>query len=243
MFLTYSRKGPHHQWNQDYVAFKNKRMVLCDGCSTQPNTDIGSRLLCHSILSYTRWNTSITLSKGICIQLGIPVNALSCTILDMYVNEYDMTCLMSGDGVVFGGMFNGPTYYFCRDYKAIVPYYLYSNEGLTKNIPENEIFVSEHTDQSVRHVNFPKQSDSFTGMDYVQMRDLDYYGIASDGLLQLLKAEERTPLCISAAIEEITRFKVPAGDFLTRRLNRMFKTHTNLDDFTIGLWVNDNEHP
>ncbi len=44
----FSSQGSQHRINQDYVLSGNDYVILSDGCSMAPNSDIGARLLTHS---------------------------------------------------------------------------------------------------------------------------------------------------------------------------------------------------
>lgn len=113
------RIGASHQVCQDYARYDKGVVVLADGCSSSPDTDIGARILALSALERTKHPpvegidpdpTSIIGSMmpyddiarkalDLAMELSLPSTSIDATLLMMAADETSVACGMWGDGL------------------------------------------------------------------------------------------------------------------------------------------------
>src|SRR5262249_18890024 len=100
--------GSTHSICQDYALAKDNYVILSDGCSSSPDTDIGARLLVKAldqrlndaagIESLHKESARITLDRA--NMLGLPAESVDATLLSIHVSGEDLIIACSGDGVI-----------------------------------------------------------------------------------------------------------------------------------------------
>ena len=136
--------GSTHSVCQDYALNSSNSIVISDGCSGSPNTDIGSRIL--SITAMNKLQELKTLRdfnepECICIarsaikMLDIPNECLDATLLLATSYKDNIQALVYGDGVVAIKVKTGNTYIINCTYTDNYPYYInymYDKKGRDK---------------------------------------------------------------------------------------------------------------
>src|SRR6185295_18680312 len=90
--------GSTHSVCQDYAIARNGYVVLADGCSSSPDTDIGARLLVKALDQRLGTPTDIEelhresarTALGWAAMLGLPDQAVDATLLSAHVEGEDL---------------------------------------------------------------------------------------------------------------------------------------------------------
>ena len=251
--------GSSHEICQDYAvsSLEPARVILSDGCSTAPDSDIGSRLivLSKTATKYYQTERSIVQRAKLAAEtIGLPEECLSATLLSV---EYDLDTLYAevwGDGVVVARKRNGNLEVFTIRYKSGAPYYLrYSLDPITEE-KYVEKFGTEVEQEFVEIINgeVVQPSKITQKLDWNEetqfwfpKEQYDVVAIFSDGVQSFQQRNARetslsfTPVSHYQIIKELFSFKGFQGHFVNRRCNKALKefealglTHT--DDFSMA---------
>lgn len=104
--------GSNHPVCQDYVIAGQGTVILCDGCSSSPDTDIGARLLARSaarlpLNALDGPEQAIRAAAECAGHLGLPETCLDATLLTLHAENGAFTAACSGDGVIALGRQDG----------------------------------------------------------------------------------------------------------------------------------------
>ena len=126
--------GSAHAVCQDYATCQDEAaagpagVVLCDGCSSSPNTDIGARLLAHAAKQVGPAEDGpgrAVRDAARCAEaLGLPPRCLDATLLTIWAGgdgAFTVTC--AGDGVIALGRRGGTVDVFVVEFAASYPLY------------------------------------------------------------------------------------------------------------------------
>lgn len=220
-------------------------VLLSDGCSSEPQTDVGARLLAHAYLKRLtegdRENASIravTNALTCANILGLSHAALHATLSVLHVDDDNVWARLHGDGVVFYRLKGDKAFrWFQVEYEGNMPFYpLY------------------HCDRAVLRHFAEKTRRIITGNGYQDAASLfesvgetvcllptflvDTVGIASDGL-----ASFGVP--VETVLSDLCDFK-GHGKRLQRRMRRLLKDYakrglTHTDDLSVGVLFREEE--
>jgi hypothetical protein len=258
--------GSTHSLCQDYVIARNGSteaggpyVILSDGCSSSPDTDIGARLLVKAaeklFTEQVTDNVEELHEKAARLALdwagliGVPAQAVDATLLTAHVSGESLILACSGDGVVLLESHRGSLDLYVISSPSGYPYYpsyarqperlaeLISNGRTTKEIKHFR------RDSSLVHVT---TSAAMTEIFKVKACDYKLAAVASDGLNSFFHTQQSTngkrveDVCLLDVIHEFWSFKNFNGAFVERRLKRFTKDarangwqHT--DDLSIGV--------
>ncbi len=97
-------RGRGHTVCQDYATVGPGVAVVCDGCSSAPNSDVGARLVAHAALQATpdalADGTWIGRTDTARLALDLDMSALDATCIVARAHEDAIEVTMFGDGVV-----------------------------------------------------------------------------------------------------------------------------------------------
>lgn len=250
---TFLRVGKQHTICEDYIiAGENPRpyVVLADGCSSSKHTDLGARLLCHSVKFFLetnpvdylpRYNTMADFTihnvKSIIDLLRMPLSCLDSTLLVSFLHNYAVYVYMYGDGNIITVSNNNEISLYKASYGLNAPDYLsyridQNREQLYKNLKGNERKILKYKlnwDQPLE-IN-PYSLFTFPLTEYKCIL------IASDGV-EFLHPETGL-LDQKEILKQLVAFKNPNGEFVKRRMKRMVKQYEfdkiyHYDDISIG---------
>jgi hypothetical protein len=147
--------GTTHDVCQDYALAKTDTVVVSDGCSGSPYTDIGSRVLSVTAINKV-WDLdslmlfdekeNILLARPSVKMLGVDSDCLDATLLAATVYEAGSQAICCGDGVIAIKTKKGFTYVIDCAYVDSYPFYmnyLCQNNGRYQNWQQN------HNDREV----------------------------------------------------------------------------------------------
>lgn len=253
---SFMMKGSTHRICEDYIIHGTDPfpyVILSDGCSTAPNTDVGARLLVHaakgcleaikkgeniSTIEMVIANTAFASAKLI----GLPIESLFGTLIILWYDEEknEVRLLQWGDGVGFAN--EDKTITDVR-YSNNAPYYLAYN--LLPNVKQHFLEVSKKNLKYYWQVEDKSYKNTFEAAQPTQ--PLDYQDIVqpentlflimSDGISSVVKPNSGI-LPLTDVIHEISDFKRLKGEFITRQVTGLLRTKFSecypLDDFSIG---------
>lgn len=247
---------------EDYVILKEDHVILSDGCSNSPNTDVGARLLAHSmdhLLSRIGGEcmgdmpgTLAIHDASLCADiLGLESRCLDATLLYIAIDR-DRVCVTSfGDGNVICLYRNGKVSCCNTSYSHDAPAYLsyrgdkvrreaYQQMGgdVFHRISSREPGGAEwQTDDFGAH----KSSISRGGCIMESVSEIRVIMVASDGI-ESFRDQAGNQVPLHDVINEIVDFRHLGPGFLQRRMGssqgvidafaRIGITHT--DDISIA---------
>lgn len=245
--------GKQHNVCQDYTSAAPAVVVLSDGCSSSPHTDVGARLLCRMALLHGPLDGT-SYAKALLPQLGLPSESLDATLL---LAHWDPTTssvrvFVHGDGLVVARRRDGTHLVIDTSYPSGAP--LYPN--YSTDLPRRERYAQEFG--TVRRITMldgdlkdeteaPLQNGGGWGSGVSSYEFpatlFDLVLLLSDGAhtfhspVGRLGATE--PIPFSTVIGEMLAIKSFAGEFITRRAKKFLKDAAakgwhHDDDFSVA---------
>jgi serine/threonine protein phosphatase PrpC len=228
--------GSTHGICQDYAIAKRDYVIVSDGCSSSPDTDIGARLLVRALdqdlsarptteiaeLHANAARTALAWADAI----GLPPQCVDATLLSAHVTNEELIIACSGDGVIIletqsGGRevhpISSPSGY------PSYPAYLHQPDRLSEMVAHDRC-----TETIVFKLN---------------VADYKYAAIASDGLTSFFHTQQTPngkrvePVRLADVLTGLWSFKNSHGAFVQRRLKRFKKdTHwQHADDLALAV--------
>lgn len=226
--------GSTHPICQDYAIARNDYVILSDGCSSSPDTDIGARLLVFALdklFTSTREIADLhadaaQTALGWANLLGLPPESVDATLLSAHVKNDDLIIACSGDGVIIletqSGTLDVHPISSSSGY-PFYPTYLHQPDRLHEMVAHN---------RSTETIVFKLNAAAYK-----------YAAIASDGLTSFFHTQTTAngkrvePIRLSDVLAELWSFKTSHGAFVERRLKR-FKKDTcwqHADDLSLAV--------
>jgi hypothetical protein len=244
--------GASHQVCQDYAVSRNASgtspyAILADGCSTSPDTDIGSRLLVKAVEQMLSSNTDLEPAAlhqnaaGHALSwarlLDLRAQSVDATLLTAYMSGDEVLVSCSGDGVVVAESNQGCLDVYAVSYPSGYPFYptyLHQPERL------EALLSTDRAIRELKHYRSPSitemlqlasatSCDSPTQVLKFKTSDYKYIAILSDGIHSFLSTHETItgkrvqPLLMPEVIKELLSFKSLHGSFVARRVKRFLK--------------------
>lgn len=261
--------GSTHSLCQDYVIARNGSandsfVILSDGCSSSPDTDIGARLLVKAAEKiFTEQGIdnveqlhkeAARLALDWAAGIGVPAQAVDATLMTVHVSGESLIVACSGDGVIVLEAREGYLDFYVISCLSGYPHYpsythqpdrlgeLLSNDRTTKEIKH---LHRESLSSPFKVVNVVT-SDSLTEVFKLKASEYKYAAVASDGINSFFQTCLSTngkrveEVCLFDVLHEFWSFKNSHGAFVERRLNRFTKDvgakgWQHADDMSIGV--------
>lgn len=147
--------GTTHKVCEDYAVNRDDIIVVSDGCSSSPNTDIGARIICECIKQNTErpWmeeKSTMMWATKICTILDIPKECLNVTLLTAYAEDNKIIIKTIGDGNIIFKTKDGILHVISISYAKSAPYYMNyiyykENDIAWENIPNNDYTIEYST--------------------------------------------------------------------------------------------------
>lgn len=226
-------------------------VILSDGCSSSPDTDIGARLLvkaAEQVLLKARAPTAQTLAESHqeaarralrwAEMAGLRPQALDATLLTAHLSGDELIAGCSGDGVIVFQSCTGAIDAYSISYASGYPLYpAYAHQ------PERQLALEDKTrccDKEVKHFRCVSAteplrleeswaSSSLTEVFTVSVADYKYAAVFSDGLHSFFSTRQTQTtkrveaISMEEALCELIAFKNVRGAFVRRRLKRFVK--------------------
>lgn len=236
--------GKTHPICQDYACATmigdSPLVLLADGCSSSPNTDVGARLLAHTAAKIFSRDTFPTTrdearaALGAVIHqavvhvehLGLSSRCLDATLLISYVHNGELYILCKGDGAFVLQTKDLPPQYSQLFYPSGAPAYLsywlnserraqYEKEyGIDYRMTD---YLVDSQGEIVEPEEIPIEDDVY--FTHCSAENCLCISLLSDGCESF---EDTPPL---EAMRELTAFKNYKGVFVERRVRRALKTY------------------
>lgn len=242
---------------EDFSVVGKTSSVVCDGCSTGLQTDIGARILGSLALKELESNYEQSSKKALqdiikdvtaeaehrVNYLGYGLTTLLSTLLFTKYDSGEFYTAICGDGLLALKLKNEDIYnVFDIEYKSesgeSVPFYsaYLMHPNVQKKFEELNItkFVNVHTyDNSKKAIT---DSWTYNTSEYIEcfMSSAEVYDAAiimSDGIKAIMD-ESRNLVSLEDSIKEFLNFPSMADDFVTRKMHRLFKTKIKK-----GKWI------
>jgi len=249
--------GKQHNVCQDYALAQSGLILLSDGCSSSPHTDVGSRLICHMAQIHGPAD-GVAQARLLLEVLALPDETLDATLLSARWDPTSRSVQVTvhGDGVVVARRRDGTRLIISTSYPSGAP--LYPNYDLDRS--RRDRYATEF---GTRQVVTSYDGDDVSEKEVVILgpegwgSPVTSYGfnadqfdlvlLFSDGALSFRKPvgtsgmTEAVPLPV--VVDEMLAIKGFVGEFLTRRAKRFLKDvaakgwHHD-DDFSVaGMYL------
>lgn len=254
---TFLAIGKTHKICEDYIiqeATPFPHIVLCDGCSSSKDTDIGARILAVSMrnaikvvkpLDYTQYEQLGTLSrhwaKNIIHEMELPYTILDATAIVAAYEEPEIGLplvhvFMYGDGVIIHKHKDSYTVYKV-DFTNGAPYYLSYKLDMNRHDVYEAAALKEPDGESLKidtlvldaHSGYWTQTTNFYPFDTPVHRCFplesgDFVAVSSDGLDAFVDISTGERVPIRTVVLEMMAYKNITGDFVKRRSKKGIET-------------------
>lgn len=251
---SYFEKSTKHSTCQDYAISNDSCIIICDGCSTSPFSEIGSRITSFLVLNelenikqkeigmFLYDLQSFHKATFILLQkiMACKSSLFDCTILLCFKKNNNIDIVIYGDGNIITKNKKGDIDITTISYNNNMPYYLsynideerkkeYSRCHPVITICKNNKIVYEHNNWS---------------QPYIATHDINDYhfvGISSDGLNNI-HDKTGNKIDVMEIVTPLLDFKTSKGKFMTRRCRSQLrefrqKGYIITDDISIGGFI------
>lgn len=247
---AYFTAGRGHLVAQDYALASpadadTPWVVLCDGCSASPHTDVGARLLAHVVAGQLSVGApdlpaAARKARQLADALGLPHSSLDATCLCLRLAHDVIEARVWGDGVVAWADGDGTRRVQVVDYPGGAPAYL--SYGLDPRRGE-AWRDGEHDRYVIRcRIGAAPWQDLGRGRGTapplrLPRSSVRWVAIGSDGLTAVqhrVPGQPSRPVPVDEVLAELTRFATSAGRPLARRARRVCGRLAHRRGWTLG---------
>ncbi|UCE66563.1 MAG: protein phosphatase 2C domain-containing protein [Candidatus Zixiibacteriota bacterium] len=248
-FDKFSKIGGTHSENQDYSIVGNENnpfIMVLDGCSSSKDVSVGARILGHCMIDFMRYYEYDTKAKlaamkaGMLVKnMGLPTNCLDATLMYAYIEGDLIKICIWGDGcIVIKSKIDGIKIIDIK-YTIEMPYYIsYQVDKERDNIYKQYAEETKLKKIIERNSEIEMKSDYINPLCHLSIdilkNDIEYILLCTDGIFSF---NNDIILRCDLINSPILQFKNLKGEFVQRRLKRMFKENqglTHYDDLTIA---------
>ena len=241
-----------------YTVDGNAYAIVCDGCSSSPDTDVGARIVGLTAEKLVRIGGEIPtgpeiawLAKEKIVNLGLEPQAMDATLIIALQNDNTVKIRGWGDGFIVSSYGDGLWQYNEYEYDPNYPFYL----SYMADTERMKLWRDSGLGLTVRSINQseinkttqPEKPEGWS--DQILLRPGRVMFIVTDGMSSF---EDKSIDSLNKRVdpsriaEELVKIKVPRGKFIEKRTRRMLRTLekeniVNTDDFGIAGIVNPAE--
>ena len=223
--------GATHDLCEDYAVSSDRAIIVCDGCSSSPNTDFGAQVLARACLRNIKMSANTVESVKIAIECSIHAALAASKVLDIPNTCLDATIVagvpigeefhffLVGDGVLAWKYKDAEKPQFLIvDYVNNAPEYL--SYGL--DVHRREKYLAEFGNERIVKGN-NGIVDVLNGQIIatfcpLSSEGLEWVAVFTDGVSSFQGVETQEVL------SHLTAFKNFKGKFLKRRAKRYLNT-------------------
>lgn len=243
-------QGKTHDICQDYTLTGPNFAVVCDGCSSSIHTDIGARLIAHTVANNIHLINDpnfgyIVASKAKTITnvAGFNPYCLDSTIVAASKNSDNVNISVIGDGLVaiiyndevvtYDVAFPSGAPCYANYYNDQYRFELYKKQFgnrkiISKNIYKDNIWYNEFSTEISEDIDF--------GL-ILPAQDIKAVVCMSDGVHSFRNGTQHIP--VDAVLTQLLSFKGLDGEFIKRRVKRFIKDMAalnweNIDDVSLA---------
>jgi hypothetical protein len=241
--------GNSHRICQDYVVHNTNRIILSDGCSSALHSDVGSRLIAHSALNLPHLSPLSLINRiyDSSYKLGLPVDSLCATFIDLSVdeNETEFTVKIIGDGCIAARQKESQKIEITNiSFPSGAPFYLrylLDDESFNKYLMlfGHKIHINDEEFSIIEDLK-----PQYTISRKFPCSSYDLVAVFSDGITSFQnKTKNGISIPIESLISQFLAFKGYTGEFVQRRARRALKDLAeqgidHYDDFSMGVIYN-----
>ena len=222
-------------------------LIVCDGCSSSRNSDIGARILAtsakKSLGECIEENSSIKLpsygdfgyaimnrARHVTELLGLASTCLDATLLLAMSYHGNLYVYVYGDGYIVTVNREGELAYIKFSYEKNMPYYLMYWIDKTRR----ELYLMNNRDGKdvVTITEYHDGQENISQMDCDSplmftfvMNEYRLLALTSDGASSFLSVEDNRKIPVKDILEQLVAYKTTKGDFVKRRTRRMIKNY------------------
>lgn len=223
-------------------------LIVCDGCSTAKNTDIGARILAASakkslrecfeetsyniaLPSYADFGYAIVnRARHVTELLGLESGCLDATLLLAIACHGNIYVYIYGDGYIVTVNRKEELAYIRFSYEKNMPYYLTYWIDKTRR----EMYLTSNRDGKdvVTITEYRDRQEELRQMDCdsplmvtFTMNEYKLFALTSDGVSSFLSIDDNRKIPVKDILEQLVAYKTTKGDFVKRRARRMVKTY------------------
>jgi len=259
--------GATHSICQDYAIAINDptsvHVVVSDGCSSSPDTDIGARLVARSasqLMSrsvydnpYVLHHEAVRLALGWAKEIGLSDESVDATLLTATVQEKELIVGVSGDGVVVLESHQGDIDLFSISFPGAFPLYpSYAHQPdrfaawrmnctALKEVRQFRIDGPHGELELLATTTGNELTQEFR----VDAREYRFVALLSDGIHSFYKTlndvttRHTVSVSLDDIISEVVAFKSGHGRFVARRAKQFAKRsqlmgRQHADDLAVG---------
>ncbi len=253
--------GTTHSVCQDYAIAKDRYVIVSDGCSTSPDTDIGVRLVvqaANQLLSNAANDDVVSLHKE-AVQLalkwaheiGVRSQSIDATLLTAHCNDDELMIGASGDGVIVLESTAGTIDVYSVSFPSgfpLYPAYVHQPDRLRawqSSLPACR--ETRHFQGLFNSLDLVETSTctNVTETIRVKTNNLRQVALISDGVHSFYKHEGSTTskhitsIPLDQVLKDLVAFKSGHGAFVGRRVKKFEKECVSngwyhADDLAIG---------
>ena len=252
--------GKTHLVCEDYAAYYNNKIVVCDGCSSSEDTDLGARLLACSFdkvvdVDFDELDEDESLydriSKGLSLEmqeldttLWMHGSVMDASLVGAFFDQSTglLRVMMYGDGnIIYKNRSEDFTRIVNVSFEKEAPYYLSYFHSSSRKDKYLE-FVNQYEDGKVKTIkcgnidNMDTIIGSYDLPIYYLFRAeaLEFVALASDGLTSFYEKEEFgtcKPIELNRIVKEFTTFPIVTPGFVKRRMRRACENYEKKNIF------------
>lgn len=243
---SYYAIGKSHLVCQDVARHGNGEhqfIIVCDGCSGSPQTELGAQVLAQTVSTRLRPTIvsshrrpsffgppAIFAAAYTCDEMQVPREALDATLMLAVQTDAQVQAAIWGDGAIMWRQRSGRRVLVSIDFKHGAPAYLsyrLTTQRLATYLEQTEDAprtISTYEDEGQGFTLTASHED--TGMDPFTLdfsvEDVDLVLLASDGLGSFQRRVDShfEAVPISEVADKAFAFKGMAGSFVARRMRR-----------------------
>ncbi len=215
-------RGRGHPVCQDYATTGPRAAVVCDGCSSAPDSDIGARLLAHAALqaSPTAIDEGAWLSAPATARrsLGLLPGALDATCILARASDDAIEVTMLGDGVVAARHADGSLALIEVGFPECAPPYPSYTLDAERLHAYRDAGLGEPTVCATPGAPRPTTGPGWLRWTFPRSAWTEVL-IGSDGLAAF-RTGDHALAPVAEIIDALFRYPSPRGAFVTRRLRK-----------------------
>ncbi|MFO1372731.1 MAG: protein phosphatase 2C domain-containing protein [Candidatus Competibacteraceae bacterium] len=266
---SYYTIGKLHLFCEDYVYQGSEpfpHIILADGCSASPDSDVGARLLVLNarcllpqfitgaldepgrIARHGRLGQRIVRRAARQVrELGLELDVLDATLLIAWCDGTTVYVHLYGDGCIAACRADGGIAAIQVSYAENAPYFLsylldrerwaLYREAVGDSLKAQSIEYFNETGVTTRLERF----DAPTMFSF-SLTSFPTVAVTTDGLHSFVNAETGEQMELLAVAREVLDFSSLNGDFVKRQLRKVLVEYSrqlvfNLDDLSVGAFV------
>lgn len=261
--------GKLHLLCQDYVCQGGEPfpyVILADGCSATPDSDVGARLLAlnarrllpgfalaasdETERNARHWRLGRRIARRAARQardLGMDPTVLDATLLVAWCEGETVFVHLYGDGCIAVRRADGEVAAIQVEYAENAPYYLSYLLDSERCALYREVIGDPAVARTVRYLNETGVTTRLEAFDSptvfgFSLAVLPVVAVATDGLSSFVNAETRERLDVLPVARDLLDFSDLRDDFVGRRLRQVLADYGrqrvfNVDDIGLGAFV------